>query len=163
MHLGVEVQSPVFEIGSLFNVPHGSLNEQASHSHKVLLAVEQLSALLLSLEETALGIVSIQEVDSAARRTACFTPPYHPYADCTHKPTVEDVKRCIDPIEVLISLETSGSWPVDADAFRVTKTAMYAQLSVALNKKGHYSRASHHFVDVFFQGFAFQLRFTTEQ
>ncbi|EFJ46213.1 hypothetical protein VOLCADRAFT_105649 [Volvox carteri f. nagariensis] len=68
------------------------------------------------------------------------------------------IPRCLDPLEVLVTLESSGRWPDDTTAFRKMKASLGLQLASALaSSYGHHTIASEEAVDVLLDGFAFRL------
>lgn len=161
-HFGLQPRSITTEIAGLFETVFGDLNSQSDDFQKLHEATEKLNEVLRGLQDVPLHIISVQDIDPSRRRTDVFIKPYHPLAD-DEGLLQSAVPRCIEPIDVLLGLETSGSWPVDSKAFEITKTAMYAQMSLSLKKSGYFTKASRECVDLFLHGFVFRLRFVTER
>ncbi|KAG2441964.1 hypothetical protein HYH02_009758 [Chlamydomonas schloesseri] len=124
-------------------------------------AAEKLSKQLRALEGLALKVVSVQPLSGVARGTAPLPPQPHPLAGGAGAGKAADgggIPRCLDPIEVLVTLEDSGRWPDDAAAFRKMKAALGLQLASTLSASyGHHVSASEEAVDVLLDGFAFRL------
>ncbi|KAG2440710.1 hypothetical protein HXX76_003567 [Chlamydomonas incerta] len=127
-------------------------------------AAEKLGKQLRALEGLALKVVSVQPLSGVARGTAPLPPLPHPLAGGAGAGKGADggaaggIPRCLDPMEVLVTLENSGRWPDDAAAFRKMKAALGLQLAGALSSSyGHHVSASEEAVDVLLDGFAFRL------
>eukprot|EP00198_Chlamydomonas_reinhardtii_P001268 XP_001690603.1 predicted protein [Chlamydomonas reinhardtii] len=126
-------------------------------------AAEKLGKQLRALEGLALKVVSVQPLSGVARGTAPLPPQPHPLAGGAGAGKGADggaggIPRCLDPMEVLVTLENSGRWPDDATAFRKMKAALGLQLASSLSSSyGHHVSASEEAVDVLLDGFAFRL------
>ena len=72
-------------------------------------AFQQLAKQLRSLS-LALGVVAVQPIGPAYRRTAMFPPAPHPLAMAERASLSKDdvIPRCLEPVEVLVQLEGSG-------------------------------------------------------
>ena len=77
-------------------------------------ALEALSKQLRSTEGLALKVVGVQPVGAATRQTCAFVPSPHPLATAgagsggLGRLTGGKIPRCMEPIEVLVQLESSG-------------------------------------------------------
>ncbi|GLI63249.1 hypothetical protein VaNZ11_006146 [Volvox africanus] len=131
-------------------------------------AVDKLTKQLRALDQLALKVVGVQPLSAVARGTAPLPPPPHPLAGGSMAAVVGysgggsgvsgAIPRCLDPMEVLVTLENSGRWPDDPAAFRKMKAALGIQLSNALSLSyGHHVVTSEEAVDVLMDGFAFRL------
>jgi U3 small nucleolar RNA-associated protein 22 len=68
------------------------------------------------------------------------------------------VPRVLQPIDVLVQLESTGKMPLDAAAFAKTKAALGVQLAGQLAAAcGAHVTASEAALEVLWQGFAFRL------
>ena len=63
-----------------------------------------------SVEGTALKVVGVQSISAASRQTCAFFPLPHPLAGGGTSSTAsnDNLPRCLEPIEVLVQLESSG-------------------------------------------------------
>ncbi|GMH37709.1 hypothetical protein BSKO_05582 [Bryopsis sp. KO-2023] len=138
-----------------------SHNKKWNLSHKLInAALENLKKCVTSLQSLALPIKSILPVGSIVRQTAVHAPAQHPLGrKKKHEMDKlgEGVPRCLDPIDVLVELETSGGWPQNPMAYKKTKAALGIQLAVELQKQHNTARATEDYVDVIRGGFAFRL------
>lgn len=137
-----------------------------SFSKSLLVALEELSKRLLQLNDIPLKVSTVQALDSAARLTSVFPPMPHPLA---HEKSVgiklrKPVSTCINPVEVMIQLEGSGSWPMDEIAIEKTKTAFLLRIAESLqNNWGMMFTATEDDVDVLMSGYAFRLKISHER
>ncbi|KAG2496823.1 hypothetical protein HYH03_005229 [Edaphochlamys debaryana] len=146
------------------NRPPGS---DLSSSRAVEAAAEKLGKQLRALEGLALKVIAVQPLSSVARGTAPLPPVPHPLAGGGGAAGLKaaaagggggGLPRCLDPLEVLVTLESSGRWPDDPMAFKKMKAALGLQLGSSLAASyGHYVSASEEAVDVLVDGFAFRL------
>ena len=77
-------------------------------------ALDKLGKQLRGLEGTILKVVGVQPLGPAARHTAAVAPRPHPLAGGDLGELEEaggKLPRCLDPVEVLVQLESSGGWP----------------------------------------------------
>lgn len=140
----------------------GDFSNQSIDFNKLQNSAQQLIILLKNLKTLALRVVSVQELDPVFRKTKCFGVVYHPLMDGVQ--SIEtSVSRCVDPVVLLVNLESSGSWPMNEEAYKKTKTAIQVQLSKELNKQGYYCKTNEEFLDLFFKGFVFRLYLSTER
>ncbi|GFR51741.1 hypothetical protein Agub_g14187 [Astrephomene gubernaculifera] len=128
-------------------------------------AAEKLGKQLRALEGLALKVIGVQPLSSVTRGTAPLPPQPHPLAGGSAAGAGAGeaggsggIPRCLDPMEVLVTLESSGRWPDDPVAFRKMKAALGLQLAASLaSSYGHHVSASEEAVDVLLDGFAFRL------
>ncbi|GLC36668.1 hypothetical protein PLESTM_000487400 [Pleodorina starrii] len=128
-------------------------------------AVDKLAKQLRGLDGLALKVVGVQPLSAVARGTAPLPPQPHPLAGGSAAAAADaaggvsgGIPRCLDPLEVLVTLENSGRWPDDPTAFRKMKAALGLQLAGALaSSYSHHVVASEESLDVLLDGFAFRL------
>ncbi|GIL57828.1 hypothetical protein Vafri_13058 [Volvox africanus] len=131
-------------------------------------AVDKLTKQLRTLDRLALKVVGVQPLSAVARGTAPLPPQPHPLAGGSMAAMVGHagggpaggwvIPRCLDPLEVLVTLENSGRWPDDPTAFCKMKAALGIQLANSLSSSyGHHVVTSEEAVDVLMDGFAFRL------
>ncbi|GIL78350.1 hypothetical protein Vretimale_7699 [Volvox reticuliferus] len=131
-------------------------------------AVDKLSKQLRALDRLALKVVGVQPLSAVARGTAPLPPQPHPLAGGSLAAMAGragagaggggPMPRCLDPLEVLVTLENSGRWPEDPLAFRKMKAALGIQLANSLSSSyGHHVVTSEEAIDVLMDGFAFRL------
>ncbi|KAK6922708.1 Nrap protein, domain 6, partial [Dillenia turbinata] len=137
-----------------------------SFSTSLLGAFEVLSKHLRSLNGIPLKISSVQPLDSAFRFTSVFPPEPHPLAyENGATPKLQKLlSTCIQPLEIMIQLEGSGNWPLDAVALEKTKSAFLLTIGESLQSSwGMTCSASEDNVVVFLSGYAFRLRILHER
>lgn len=85
------------------------------------LLADKLGKQLRSVEGTALKVVGVQSISSASRQTCAFFPLPHPLAGGGTSSTsaTDCLPRCLEPIEVLVQLESSGEALVEVWEARV--------------------------------------------
>ncbi|EFJ42224.1 hypothetical protein VOLCADRAFT_97793 [Volvox carteri f. nagariensis] len=82
-------------------------------------AKDKLAKQLRALDNLALKVVGVQPLLGVARGTAPFPPPPHPLAGPSGASASTAgshtgggvIPRCLDPLEVLVTLESSGPYP----------------------------------------------------
>jgi hypothetical protein len=80
-------------------------------------AAEKLGKQLRSLEGLALKVVAVQPLSPVARGTAPLPPLPHPLAGGAAR-SGGGVARCLEPVEVLVTLESSGGGAWGAERAR---------------------------------------------
>lgn len=165
-HLSIPKQKVVPIVDQLdFCLLHRDV-DPISFSKSLLVALEELSKRLLQLNDIPLKVSTVQALDSAARLTSVFPPMPHPLA---HEKSVatklrKPISTCINPVEVMIQLEGSGSWPMDEIAIEKTKTAFLLRIAESLqNNWGMMFTATEDDVDVLMSGYAFRLKISHER
>ncbi|PKA50392.1 hypothetical protein AXF42_Ash013481 [Apostasia shenzhenica] len=129
-------------------------------------AYETLSKHLRLLEDIPLRISSVQPVDPAFRHTAVFPPEPHPlaYERGISNKTPKFAATCVEPLKVLIQLEGSGNWPLDAEVIERTKIAFLLKICESLqNRRSFYCYATEAEVNVLVSGYAFNLKILHEK
>ncbi|KAG1665156.1 hypothetical protein FOA52_005537 [Chlamydomonas sp. UWO 241] len=142
--------------------PEGALDANTSVTSFRLMeaAADKLSKQLRAVEDGALKVVGVQSISSFARQTVPFFPLPHELAGGQSAPSLQRLARCVEPVELLVQLESSGKWPDDPVAFAKTKAALSVQLAAALEAGcGLNAVCSEECVDVLVDGFAFRLLF----
>uniref|UniRef100_A0A6P4ACI0 nucleolar protein 6 isoform X1 n=1 Tax=Ziziphus jujuba TaxID=326968 RepID=A0A6P4ACI0_ZIZJJ len=165
-HLSLSNENITYIVDQLdFALVHG-VGDPISSSGSLLSAFEVLSNHLRLIQDIPLKVFAVQPLDSAFRFTSVFPPEPHPLANKKggvlrlHKFT----PSCIQPLEVLIQLEGSGSWPMDDVAIEKTKSAFLLKIGESLQKNwGMICTATEDNVDVFVSGYAFRLKILHER
>ncbi|CAN6462854.1 unnamed protein product [Victoria cruziana] len=137
-----------------------------SYSGDIRKAFDVLSKRLHSLDDLPLRISSVQLLDSASRRASVFPPKPHPLAHekDVRLGTESVVPTCLQPMEVMVQLEGSGSWPLDSIALEKTKAAFLLKIGESLQR--HWRTmciATKDEVNVLMSGYAFHLRLLHER
>lgn len=71
--------------------------------------MDKLSKQLRSLSTLALRVISTQPLSAASRHTAPFVPLPHPLAGAAAAAAGQGrLPRCLEPLDVLLQLESSG-------------------------------------------------------
>ncbi|KDP42811.1 hypothetical protein JCGZ_23753 [Jatropha curcas] len=165
-HLSLSTMNIVQVVDQLdFCLLHG-VEDPMSFSTSLLEAVEVLSKRLRLIEDIPLRVSSVQPLDPAFRFTSVFPPRPHPLAcENSHAPKLHRAfSSCIQPLEVMIQLEGSGSWPMDEVAIEKTKSAFLLKIGESLqNSWGMTCIATEEDVDVFLSGYAFRLKILHER
>jgi U3 small nucleolar RNA-associated protein 22 len=142
--------------------PEGALDANASVTSFRLMeaAADKLSKQLRAVEDGALKVVGVQPISAFSRQTCAFFPLPHELAGGQSAPSSQRLARCVEPVELLVQLESSGKWPDDPSAFAKVKAALSVQLAAALEAGcGLTAVCSEECVDVLVDGFAFRLLF----
>ncbi|CAG9460237.1 unnamed protein product [Pedinophyceae sp. YPF-701] len=127
-------------------------------------AVDKLSKQLRALATLPLRVLSVQPLAATLRGTAPFPPAPHPFLGGPREGGGRGAPRCADPVEVLVSLEGSGKWPEDSEAYFKMRAALGIQLGSACEEAyGHPFRASEPCVDMLVDGFALRLILNTDR
>lgn len=137
-----------------------------SYSTSILEAFEALSKRLRLLEDIPLRISSVQPLDPAFRHTAVFPPEPHPlfYKKGITEKMPKLASRCIQPLKVMIQLEGSGNWPLDAEVIERTKAAFLLKICGSLQDRwGMHSSATEYDFNVLMDGYAFSLKILHER
>lgn len=115
-------------------------------------AFSELSDVLRRCENIPLHMSSIQSSSPFLRRTAVLPPRPAPKS------------RYVEPVEVILTFESSSAWPFDATAIAASKAAFYCSLADALSKQGVKTTPTISFLDISLSGFYFRviLRVPTE-
>ncbi|XP_067130001.1 nucleolar protein 6 [Centruroides vittatus] len=135
----------------------------------LLLKYNELSKELRKLKDIPLTVSSVQGMSAALRYCEIFPPiPHQPHIDnrivgslgnsLILKENATMAPQWVQPMEVLLHMETSGKWPDDIDAIRRTKAAFYIKLAEML--KSQFMLISVPFteyVDVLKDGYVFRL------
>ncbi|MQL78687.1 hypothetical protein Taro_011122 [Colocasia esculenta] len=150
-----------------FSLLHGS-HDPISLSGSLMKAFEVLSKNLRSLDGLPLKISSVQPLDPAFRYTSVFPPEPHPLAEkkAVNKQLLKftTATTCVQPLDVMIQLESSGLWPLDEVAIEKTKTAWLIEIAKRLQDHLEiFCTASEDVVDILFSGYAFRLRILHEK
>lgn len=69
----------------------------------------RLGKQMRSLTSLTLKVVSVTPLTSIALQTVATTPLPHPFAGGSKSQTGSGVARCLDPIELFVQLEGSGT------------------------------------------------------
>ncbi|XP_058808859.1 nucleolar protein 6 [Phymastichus coffea] len=83
--------------------------------------------------------------------------------------TVEEVPLYLAPVEATIQLSTSGKWPDDLEALRMTKSAFYIQIADSLRKYYKETKSkilvhgSMNHIDIMKDGFVFRLKLALQK
>lgn len=126
-------------------------------------SLDRLGERIRGLESVPLKVVSVAPVSAAFRSMAPFPPEPHPLCGGDLSALAAGAPACVEPLEILVQLEGSGRWPSDKAAFEKTRAAFAIAIAKELGSAfGTHCSASEEAVDVFFEGFAFRMRVTTE-
>lgn len=79
----------------------------AAAARQVEAAAEKLGKQLRALEGMALKAIGFQPISAVTRQTCVFFPDPHPLAGGAAG-AGDEVARCLEPVEVLVQLESSG-------------------------------------------------------
>ncbi|KAK8923513.1 hypothetical protein KSP39_PZI019873 [Platanthera zijinensis] len=137
-----------------------------SSSMRLLEAFETLSKRLRLLEDIPLRISSVQPLDPAFRHMAVFPPEPHPlvYKKGITKKILKLATTCIEPLTVMIQLEGSGNWPLDAKVIASTKAAFLLKICESLQDHwGMHTSAAENEFNVLMDGYAFSLKILHER
>ncbi|XP_052196632.1 uncharacterized protein LOC127803986 isoform X2 [Diospyros lotus] len=148
-----------------FSLLYGT-EDPIAFSASLLEAFEVLSKHLRLLKDIPLRVTSVQPLDSAFRFTSVFPPEPHPLAvDKVINQRLQKLPlSCIQPLEVMIQLEGSGSWPMDEAAIEKTKSAFLLKIGESLQDNwGMTCNATEDDVVVFTSGYAFRLKILHEK
>jgi hypothetical protein len=131
-------------------------------------AFKELDRLLRSLPELPLAVISVQDTHPALRGTAVFPPaPEHRLASAGSNDSAVALatnasalsRTILEPLTVVVALETSGRWPDALVPLIRTKTAFLLKIGQLLtDKHGLATSVTTHYVDCHYSGFCFRLR-----
>lgn len=91
---------------------------------------KQLVTMIKSLDDVPLTITSIRPIHPMFRGTSCF--PIQPI----NTPTSQ-LSSSLDPINVVITFESSSKWPEDLAAISRIKCAFYIRIAQSMESKYH--------------------------
>lgn len=126
-------------------------------------ALLTLSKQIRALEGLPLQVQSVQALGAAARKTLVFPPRAHALAGApNHRQMLADpetpVPRVVTPCEVVVTLEGTGKWPEDPEAYYKMKAALALQLATKLREEhGYEALPSEDAVDLLVSGFVCRL------
>ncbi|PKU81278.1 nucleolar protein 6 [Dendrobium catenatum] len=156
----------VYAVDQLDFSIHLGGKDPISSSTSLLETFETLSKRLRLLDDIPLRISSVQPLDAAFRHTAVFPPEPHPlvYEKGSAKNVPKFTTTCIKPLTVMIQLEGSGSWPLDAKVIEKTKVAFLLKICESLQDRwGMLCSATEDEVHVLMEGYAFSLKILHER
>lgn len=138
---------------------------------KVLHAYNELNKILRSVENLKHSITSIQPVSHHLRASGVFPP-----LPVSLQPRNKSLKRkrgvtlfpedfdqvgkvlFIEPIEILLTLDSNSKWPNDSEALEAAKLDYLLQLGESLKSKDFSIKFSNNYLDVLQQQFVFRIR-----
>lgn len=140
--------------------------------HKVLHSYNELNKILRSVENMKHSITSIQPMSQHLRACGIFPPlPVSLQARNKHLKRSkgvtlfpEDFNQVgkilyIEPIEILLTLESTGKWPNDFESLEAAKLDYLLQLGEALRNSREYSlKFSDNYMDILHGQFVFRIR-----
>lgn len=165
-HFALSKESMVHIVDQLDFSLHDGVEDPISSSGSLIEAFEILSKRLRLLNDIPLRVSSVQPLDPAFRFTAVYPPKPHPLANekGLGRRLQQSTSTCIQPLEVMIQLEGSGNWPMDAVAFERTKHAFLLKIGESLQDCcGLTCIATENDVDFLMSGYAFRLKILHER
>ncbi|CAM9342487.1 unnamed protein product, partial [Ectocarpus sp. 12 AP-2014] len=133
-------------------------------------ALQLLQERAKAAEGMPLKVEALQATSPLLRYTSLLPPAPHPLANSHGESPAplpskaSKISSQVEPMEVLVRLETSSKWPDDLDAVRSTGTAFLIRLAQCLEKKYNLrcvvGRGS---MDVLTAGYCFRLRIGGEK
>uniref|UniRef100_A0A1D1YCT8 Nucleolar protein 6 n=1 Tax=Anthurium amnicola TaxID=1678845 RepID=A0A1D1YCT8_9ARAE len=148
-----------------FSLLHGS-HDPILFYGSLMGAFELLSKNLRLLDGLPLKISSVQPLDPAFRYTSVFPPEPHPLADkkAVNNKSLKFALTCVQPLDIMIQLESSGLWPLDEVAIEKTKTAWLLEIAKRLQDRlDAICVATEDDVYVLISGYAFRLKVLHER
>ncbi|CAD7698748.1 unnamed protein product [Ostreobium quekettii] len=160
---GTKVHTYSHLLDGALECPGSDLDSQIQSHRSILSSAEKLGSILQSMNGLALKILSTQPLGPIARHMSVFTPLANPLANKLVNPHLESkVPRCLDPVDVLVEMVSTGAWPLNPDAYMKTKASFGTQVAMALEaSSGLRATATENGVDVLMDGFVFRLRIYT--
>jgi U3 small nucleolar RNA-associated protein 22 len=126
--------------------------------------LDRLGARLKGLSALPLRVAAVAPLSPAFRAMAPHAPPPHALCGAGGGLRATDaLPAVVDPLEIVVSLEGSGSWPDHPAAAAKTRAAFGLAIAAALGREfGTHCAASEAAPDIFFEGYAFRCHVTTE-
>jgi U3 small nucleolar RNA-associated protein 22 len=137
---------------------------EAPQGVPLISCLDRLGARLKGLSALPLRVAAVAPLSPAFRGMAPHAPPPHPLCGAGGGLRATDtLPAVVDPLEIVVSLEGSGSWPDHPAAAAKTRAAFGLALAASLGREfGTHCAASEAAPDVFFEGYAFRCHVTTE-
>ncbi|CAN0161568.1 unnamed protein product, partial [Ectocarpus fasciculatus] len=104
-------------------------------------ALQLLQERAKAAEGMPLKVEALQAASPLLRYTSLLPPAPHPLANSHGEAPIpfpskaSKISSQVEPMEVVVRLETSSKWPDDLDAVRSTGTAFLIRLAQCLEKK----------------------------
>eukprot|EP00904_Undaria_pinnatifida_P007744 jgi/Undpi1/409/HiC_scaffold_1.g00405.m1 len=147
----------------------GGLEEDAAEdddlTRSALKALDKLTEKAKAVEGMPLKVESLQASSPLLRYTSLLPPAPHPLATCHGEVPIALPSQAtkltsqVEPLEVVVRLESSSKWPDDLEAVRSTGTAFLIRLAQCLEKQYKLKCVvGRRYVDVITNGYCFRLR-----
>lgn len=143
-----------------------SLDEEIAYNaplnYKLVSVYDELSRVIMALE-MPLRIKAIMGAHSSFSYSSPITITPHSLLLKKKKQSDISTSLYIEPITLVLNLESSSKWPDDLHAVRALKGSFYIHLGEQLevSKHGHrhdlQTHPTHDYLDVYYKGFAFRL------
>jgi U3 small nucleolar RNA-associated protein 22 len=163
-------QPPRAASGTLDLAAFGDAGD-APQGPPLVAALDRLGAMLKALKALPLRVAAVAPLSPAFRGMAAAAPAPHPLCGGEARGGVaaaalrsgEALPAVVEPLELVISLEGSGSWPAEPAAATKTRAAFALAACAALRAEfGVRCAPCEACPDVFFEGYAFRLHVTSE-
>lgn len=115
-------------------------------SSRAILAFNELSSLLRSIDDLPLKIRDVSAISPHLRRCGMYKI----------RPNFSNI--FVEALGVLITFESSKAWPKDAVALAASKAGFYVALKGKLAEKGVTSQVTVSYIDVTVSGFVFRVQ-----
>lgn len=148
MHFGdiLNVQVHVGDVEQIAKLSDSNLS-----TNRAIASFNQLASLLRSVQGLPLRVRDVHATSPYLRRCGLFSIRPNPGS------------AFIEPLDVVLSFETSHAWPNSPIAIAASKAAFYVALKGKLGESGVSSRATISFLDVVLGGFVFRLRLRVDK